>query len=425
VYRPLLVFTLAFGATFAVLWSRLPGDAASGVTAEARPAHAAQEQSLSETVSTYIKLAAECPPYFSPGPEGRCVFQDPYAGFEPPWALGNLFEPLPPLPGPFTPAQIDLGRLLFFDPVLSGDQRTSCAHCHHPDAGFADGHGQSRGRGATGAGPARSGGVELPRGAPSLWNIGFAEKLFVDGRAPTLQEQALGPLFSPDEMAAEPARLMARLEAIPAYRRLFREAFPSAEDPLSLGSLLDALTAFQSTLISLDSPYDRYTLGDKDALSAAQERGHDLFHSFTTRCANCHAPPLFSDNALVAIGAPEPPGKAFDAGAGAVTGDPTLHGAFRTPQLRNIALTAPYMHSGGEPTLRDAVAFYNEKGGHAVPDGEPVLISWLILDEGGLLSERQVDDLTAFLRALTDESTLPAVPAAVPSGLPVVPRLRD
>ncbi len=375
------------------------------------------------TPDTNFTLATDCPRAFSLDAAGNCIFDNPYAGFTPPWELTNHIRALPALPGPFTPQQIDLGRLLFFDPVLSGAQDTSCAHCHHPDDGFADGHGRSRGVGASGAGHARRGGVELPRGAPSLWNIGFADKLFVDGRAPNLQEQAMGPLFSPDEMAANPQDMMARLAAIPAYEALFLEAFGEGEPVITLGRVLDAIAAFQSTLVSFDSPYDRYTLGDRTALSDAQQRGHDLFHSFMTRCANCHVPPLFSDNQLVVIGAREPPGKAFDPGAGAVTDDPTLHGAFRTPQLRNVALTAPYMHSGGEATLREAVAFYNEKRGHAVPEGEPVLIHWLIFADGRLLSDRQVDDLTAFLHALNDQSAMPELPLAVPSGLPVVPRL--
>jgi len=236
-----------------------------------------------------------------------------------------------------------------------------------------------------------------------------------------LEAQALGPLFSPDEMANSAAQLEGDLNASRHYRRLFRDAYRTGEaKPVTTARVVRALVAFESTLVSLNSRYDRFIQGDQDALDEFERYGFELFHSFATRCALCHKPPLFTDNELAAIGAPDLPGEPFDAGAGAVTGDVTLHGAFRTTTLRNINRTAPYMHSGVFPNLESVVAFYNQKPGHALPQAERVLLHWLMTFDGPRLSETDLRALVAFLNTLTDESLMPEIPESVPSGLPVI-----
>ncbi len=389
----------------------------AGVVAGAGPAGAADP-----AVTDDFRLSDKCPRHFSPDASGACRFQGPVQSREHPPGHRGLVKPLPPARDGYTAQQIDLGRLLFFEPALSADGRSSCAHCHHPDHGWSDGLGRSRGRGATGAGPERAGGVELPRGAPTLWNVGFLPRLFWDGRARTLEQQATGPLFAPDEMAATPAGLEAVLNGNAIWRRLFGEAFGLAADArITTGLVLEALVAFQGTLVSFDSRYDRYMAGHDAAFDAREHRGYELFHSFRTRCAHCHAPPLFTDGEVVAIGVPEPPGKAFDPGAAGVSGDSTLHGAFRTPTVRNVLRTSPYMHSGAHVSLADAVRFYSEPPGSKIPPGEHVLLHWLMIEGAPTLSDTEIDDLVAFMGALTDETSMPRIPERVPSGLPVVP----
>jgi len=372
---------------------------------------------------TSFQLSDTCPKSFVKQTNGTCTFKHRYQSYQPPTRFANLHAPLPRARDGFTPQQIALGTLLFFDPLLSADRTVSCAHCHHPDLGFADGRGQSMGKGGRGVGPERTGGTLLPRSAPSLWNVGFLDRLFLDNRAASLEEQAEGPLFSDVEMGNTPAGLAGTLNESAIYRRLFEEAFNlSVGESITIDLVINALVAFQGTLISLDSQFDRYVFGDESALNEEQKWGYELFHSFATRCANCHIPPLFTDGLLSAIGAPEPAGKSFDPGAGGLNGDISLNGAFRNSPLRNIVKTAPYMHSGGEPDLLEAVKFYNKEPGHALPVGERVLVHWMIF-RGPSWTARDADALVALLEALTDESLMPKIPTEVPSGLPVVRRL--
>lgn len=326
--------------------------------------------------------------------------------------VGGLKTGLPPWRDGFTPEQIDLGRYLFFDPLLSADHTLSCASCHQPARGFADGMGRSVG----------AGGQLGTRSAPSLWNVAFLQSLFWDGRAGSLEQQMLEPLFSPIEMANSAPVLLTRLRESAIYGTLFAQAFPThfsqPEATIELSQLYTALAAFQTSLISLNSRYDQYAHGYSDALSAREQAGLNVFRSFVARCAECHTPPLFTNQQLAVIGTPEPAGLPFDPGAGPVLGEPTLRGAFRTPGLRNIALTAPYMHSGRFATLREAVAFYTGGRGHAVPAGEDLRIHWHIWEPQ--LTDDELDQLVEFLHTLTDESLKPVTPTAVPSGLPLM-----
>jgi cytochrome c peroxidase len=260
-------------------------------------------------------------------------------------------------------------------------------------------------------------GAEVRRNAPSLWNVGFLQRFFWDGRAHSLEEQLEGPLYGPAEMGTTPERLVATLNGIPAYRTLFAHAMPAATGGIRKSDVYRALAAFESSLVSLNSRYDLYAHGLTDALSPAELEGLNVFRSFVARCAECHTPPLFTNQQLAVIGMPEPDGRPLDPGAGAVTHEPLLRGGFKVPSLRNVALTAPYGHAGQFKTLRETVAFYTGGRGHAVPRSEQLQLHWHIWEPR--LSDRELDRLVDFLGALTDEAFRPATPAAVPSGLPI------
>ncbi len=360
-----------------------------------------------------FSLSPHCPPGFELV-QGACRLRSLYQRYDSLQGagVGGLKTGLPSWRDGFTPQQIDLGRYLFFDPLLSADHTLSCASCHQPDRGFADGMGRSVG----------SRGQLSARSAPSLWNVAFLQRFFWDARADSLEQQVLEPLFKETEMANSPEALLASLRGSDAYRALFAQAFPRHfSDPaasVELEQLYTALAAFQTSLVSLNSRYDQYAHGHSDALSQREQAGLNVFRSVVARCAECHTPPLFSNQQLAVIGTPEPEGLPFDPGAGPGLGEPTLRGAFRTPGLRNIALTAPYMHSGRFASLREAVAFYTGGRGHAVPDGEDLRIHWHIWEPG--LTDDELDLLVEFLLTLTDESLKPVTPVAVPSGLPLM-----
>ena len=197
-----------------------------------------------------LQLNARCPASYELLPNNSCVFRSLYDFYDSPPGYGGLRAKLPPRRDGFTPQQIDLGRYLFFDPLLSGDHSVSCAHCHHPDHGFADGRARSMGFKGVGTGSGRRGGAELPRGAPSLWNVGFLKTLFWDSRSSTLEQQARGPLFTATEMGNTPEQLERDLNACAQWRSLFGDAFGlAATDRLTVDHAARALAAFESTLI--------------------------------------------------------------------------------------------------------------------------------------------------------------------------------
>jgi cytochrome c peroxidase len=225
-----------------------------------------------------------------------------------------------------------------------------------------------------------------------------------------------GPLFAAAEMGTTPAQLLQTLNSSPAYRELFEVAFPGESDgAISLNRIYTALAAFEASLISLGSRYDRYANGDPAALSAPEIEGFNVFRSFVARCAECHTPPLFTNQQIAVIGVPDAEGRPFDPGAGAVFDNPTWRGGFKVPTLRNIATTAPYMHAGQFATLREAAKFYNEGRGHAVPTSEELALHWHIWNPE--LRDDELDRLVDFMNALTDETFTPAIPERVPSGL--------
>ena len=319
-----------------------------------------------------------------------------------------------------TQDKVDLGRLLYFDPVLSGDNEQSCATCHHPDLGFSDGRHTSMGFGGKGVGPDRQGGKQVRRSAPTIWNAAFNQKQFWDGRANDLEEQAQFPITSPDEMNQGKDELVKELKAIPEYVRLFDNAFGGdGGSAVTFNNVMSAIAAFERTIISDNSPFDRYAAGDQTALTAEQRRGLTLFRSLKTRCFECHGFPTFANPDFKVIGVPKMPGQPDDLGRSEIEGGEPYKNAFKVPTLRNVALTAPYMHNGRFQTLEEVIDFYSNGGGK----GEGMQLS--NLDDKirrFKISDQEKRDLIAFLYALTDESKKPEIPEKVPSGLPVVPR---
>lgn len=350
-------------------------------------------------------LATHCPAGFKVNELSVCKLDSLYNSYTSPHnsGVGGLRAGLPKVRDGFNPKVIDLGRYLFFDPLLSGDKSLACSSCHDPDLGFSDGLGRARG----------VNGAVLQRSAPSLWNIGFFDTLLWDGSKASLETQVLGPLYAPNEMGNTPEQLLSDLSNNATYVSLFSEAFGTPD--IQLRQVYTALAAFEASLISLNSRYDFYAHGIHDALSPSELEGLNVFRSFVSRCGECHTPPLFSNQEIAIIGVPEPEGRPLDPGAGATSGIPSQRGGFRVPSLRNIAKTAPYMHQGNFKTLRDTVAFYNGGRGHAVPKDENLLIHWHIWEPN--LRDEELDRLVDFLHALTDEGFMPVIPEHVPSGL--------
>lgn len=321
----------------------------------------------------------------------------------------GVLEPIIPEDNPLTEGKVALGRTLYFDKRLSLDDTVSCATCHNPKFGFADGK-------KVAEGIQQKKGV---RNSPTTLNTAFLDAQFWDGRAPTLEEQAKGPLVNPVEMGM-PSHdaLVTKLRKIPTYRRGFQEVFGTEE--LTIDQLAKVIAAFERTLNTFNSPFDRFIAGDKTALSPSAQRGWELFQG-KARCITCHefnaSYPFFTDNKFHNVGvamkdvnfealarkaaietdvarlAHEP--GAAELGRYLVTKQPRDIGAFKTPGLRNIALTAPYMHDGSEASLKSMIEFY-DKGGVPNPN----------LD-GGIrplgLSEQEREDLVELLKALTSD----------------------
>ncbi|WP_210520154.1 cytochrome-c peroxidase [Hymenobacter terricola] len=331
-----------------------------------------------------------------------------------------------------SPAKIALGRALFWDPVLSGGKDVSCASCHHPANGYADALDLAIGSNGQGLGSARH--FRAPndfsfnkRNTPTVLNTAFnglaadgtcdpaAAAMFWDSRAQSLETQSVMPVATLEEMRghqyAEAGALdsvVARLRHIPAYATLFGAAFAEAT-PITAVNIGKAIACFERTLLATDSPYDQYMRGDKTALSTQQVQGLNAF--VTSGCAKCHSGPMFSDYKTHVLGvADNGKNPAPDAG---------LNGtyAFRTPSLRNVALTAPYMHSGTQANLQAVLNFYDPGRG-----GAPSANSHVSVGQRDPLFPSKVTDpqaIIAFLQSLTATSYDRTVPAAVPSGLAV------
>jgi cytochrome c peroxidase len=291
-----------------------------------------------------------------------------------------------PRDNPTTPDKVVLGKQLFFDPRLSGDNRMSCANCHPPDKAFADG--LPRAKGARG--------IELSRNTPTLLNVGFQTAYLWDGRAVSLEEQALLPIQSSEEMNQDLEALEKELNAIPGYLVQFEAVFGSGA---TRSSIAKALAAFQRTLVSRNSPFDRYLAGEKNALSEDAQHGWELFKG-DAGCIRCHNGPNFSDSKFYRLGT-----TFRDRGRGAITREKRDDYAFRTPGLRDVAKTGPYMHDGSLATLSQVVEFYYRGVPPSSPDGLPLSITALT---GQSYSE--ISAIVAFLESLTGAAPQPPPP---------------
>lgn len=299
-----------------------------------------------------------------------------------------------PADNPLTEEGIALGRRLFYDPVLSADSSISCASCHLPRYAFAEPRAISTG----------ISGREGTRNAPSLVNVGYYYTgLFWDGRAGTLEEQAIHPVMHPAEMGNDWAEVEAKLRKDTVYPVLFRRAFGiETTGEINRQLVAKALAQFQRTLISGDAKFDRVQRGTA-TFTVAERRGWEIFFDFpgglpAAECGHCHSDPLFTNLEYFNNGLDEAPEllKHPSPGRGAVTGRRSDRGKFRTPTLRNIELTAPYMHDGRFTTLDEVIDHY-VSGGHYAENVNPNVRRLT-------LSDRDKKDLLAFLRTLTDTS---------------------
>lgn len=284
-------------------------------------------------------------------------------------------------------ARAELGRKLFFDPILSSDRTISCASCHKPEFAFVDNARVSRG----------VGGATGQRNTPSVMNSLARVSFFWDGRASTLEEQAVFPIENPAEMNLPIAEALERLNADAEYAKAFAALYGGPATAKSLGR---ALAAFQKTLETANSPYDRYAQGDDSAMSEAAKRGRHLFID-KANCASCHSGEDFTSDRFENIGLYNG-AELNDRGRAEVTGRESDAGSFKVPSLRNVAVTAPYMHNGMFATLREVIDYYNEPDKHvrAAKNRDAKL------DEPLGLSEQEIADLEAFMHALTDDRFL-------------------
>lgn len=335
-------------------------------------------------------------------------------GCENPAGMGNdaqprdyssIFKPLTsslyPSNNPYNESKEQLGEFLFWDPILSGDQNTSCASCHHPDFGWADGRAFSIGSDGIGLGPARYGFEVTPIHSPTIMNVAFTGMTndvttdnfisggyFWDLRANTLEEQALGPIKNPVEMLGYNiseqevmAEIVTRLQAIPEYVELFEQAF-TVSDAINSENIVKALATFERKITTPNTRFDRFLSGEQTIFTQQEIIGLNKF--IDGGCSRCHMGPMLSDN-LLHIGE-------------AIIGEDVV----RTPSLRNISYTAPYMHDGSRARLIDAIAAYENRGDIEVTIGE---------DDFG--------DIEAFLRTLNTDNFYKGIPTTVPSGLTV------
>ena len=346
-------------------------------------------------------------------------------------------------------ARVALGRLLFWDPILSGANDVACVTCHHPRFGYAENRDLSIGATGIGLGDRRhfAQGSSIPvvkRNSPTILNVAFAGSdeagnhspstapMFWDNRVRSLETQALEPLKSLEEMRGRAhsentavAAAVARLNAVAEYQRLFTGAY-GGEQAVTADHLGKALAAFQRSLVANNAPFDRYRRGETDAMTDAQLRGMRRFERIG--CIRCHTGPMFSDYKLHVLGVPDNPKLTVsDSGA-----EKTY--AFRTASLRNLEFTAPYMHSGVFQTLSDVLEFYDDVRGRGRgrnqnqfsrarnPNVNREQLDPLLRQLRGV-NERD-EDLIAFLGALSDGSYDRTIPTKVPSGLQVGGRIQ-
>jgi cytochrome c peroxidase len=312
-----------------------------------------------------------------------------------PWPVTE-FPPLPDSMKDVPEARIELGHLLFFDPVLSVDKETACVTCHSELWGMADGMPLAVGHGAgLLAGPGRRGPNTLRRHSPTLFNLAFRESFTWDGRMQTLEQQALEPLLDVMEMSADPEQVLEDLSSSDEYVERFADAFP--QDPrITIENLASALAAYQRTFVSDHSAYDVYVEGRVELMTEDEIEG--MYRFADMGCDGCHSPPLFESETFADRNVPEVEG-IVDYGLEEVTGEPNDRNKFRTVSLRNLWASEPYFHNGSVSSMKAAVQHELEQGGIPYTDEDLRLII-VFLD-----------------KSLRDITNLAIRPARVPSGL--------
>lgn len=281
-----------------------------------------------------------------------------------------------PARNPTTDAGVELGERLFFDPRLSGNDSIACATCHRPELAFSDGHVRSVG----------ISGEPLMRHTPALVDLAWHDGYFWDGGAKDLESQVFGPLTSPDEMGQDLRALLAELRADPEYVALFDRAF---DDGITLANVARAIAQYERTLVSLDSRWDRHARGEPNGALTASERAGQA--AFQRACGSCHPLGRFTDHGYHDTGLEPSPSDAHERlawGRGRITNDRDDIGKYKTPSLRNVAITAPYMHDGRFATLDDVVVHYRSGA--------------MEID----LDDAEARDIVSFLHTLTDRRFL-------------------
>ncbi len=299
-----------------------------------------------------------------------------------------------PADNPYSQAKHELGKILFFDTRFSSNGKISCASCHQPDLAWGDG--LPLGVGVNGK--------QLRRKTPSLLNLAWDHQTgyLWDGRASSLETQAIGPFVNSDEMHRSTGKLLDVIEMLAGYQTLFAAAFPDEKRPVTLENFGKAMATFQRGIISGTAPFDRWIEGDETAISADAKQGFVLFNG-KARCANCHAGWRFSDGSYHDIGIADK-----DIGRGAEIPDATLLHAFKTVGLRDIALRAPYMHNGSIKDLSQVIEHYND--GFTRRDSLSALMQPLDL------SAQEKQQLLRFLQTLTSEQVLKITAPIMPAG---------
>lgn len=321
--------------------------------------------------------------------ENDYVFKAGHASLQK-WLLADT----PPFPADNKPtkARIELGKMLFFDPRLSGDGNMSCATCHSPLLGWSDGLPTAKGFKSK----------VLGRATPTVTNTAYNNLQMWDGRKKSLEDQAMGPMEATVEMNMDTAKLFRWLNANASYKAAFNKAYPGKK--IDADTVSKAIASYERTIISNNSPFDRWVKGDATAMTSQQINGFKLFVG-KAKCVACHSAPNFTDNGfhnlgLASFGIDKP-----DMGRYSQRPIKLMKGAFKTPTLRDVSLTAPYFHDGSAKTLTEVVAHYN-KGGVVKTNLSPNMQK---LD----LSKSEAADIVAFMKALVSPHkpvTLPQIP---------------
>jgi cytochrome c peroxidase len=314
-----------------------------------------------------------------------------------------------------SPELIHLGKTLFFDPLLSENNKRSCASCHAPDKAFADGLARSVAFDFKGT---------LKRNSPTLLNAAFSTAYFWDSRAQYLQDQIPDVLLKTDELHGNYEEVVQKLKGSPEYRKLFRRAFSEQSDrSLNANTLNRAIAAYVQNLVALNSPFDRYMRHETDILPAAAKRGFNLFMG-KAACGTCHFAPIFNgtvpprylESESEVLGVPATanlisPTLDNDIGKAGVIPAEVFRFSFKTPTLRNAAVTAPYMHNGVFTTLTEVIEFYDRGGGA----GLGLTVPHQTLPNSRLdLTGPEKEDLIAFMQSLTDTTSAASAPKSLP-----------